>query len=361
MSTTDTATRPGPEIIDITDLRNPILNDIQKGALAQADANPVTFVMEEILAEAREQTGLSDFGALDFKERLQLWCESVDGDPNVSGSGGSRSAGLFLRYAAQRLRVEDYVKRHPEVLDIVIDRPIVVGGLPRSGTTHLVNLLGADPRLRNLPWWEAVAPVPAPGDEPTAEDPNPRPYARGKELGHHRHARALSKDHARVYRRPYQRGHRVTGARFSTYLMEWLVTTPRWRDYYLGHDQTGPYAYLKKVLQVLTHLKGPNRWAIKCPQHMEHLAVLYKPSPMRLSSWPIAIRSPRSSRRSPSCATTAASSGSGSMADERAEYWIDRYKRLLHRFFVEAASLLPDAPDHRRLFHEWTQGSGHRS
>src|SRR3546814_2544988 len=57
---------------------------------------------------------------------------------------------------------------------IKIDRPIIVAGLPRSGTTHLLGLLSADKRLRSLPWWEAIAPVPAPGDEPTTDDPNPR-------------------------------------------------------------------------------------------------------------------------------------------------------------------------------------------
>src|SRR3546814_3481931 len=41
-------------------------------------------------------------------------------------------------------------------------------------TTHLLGLLSADKRLRSLPWWEAIAPVPAPGDEPTTDDPNPR-------------------------------------------------------------------------------------------------------------------------------------------------------------------------------------------
>src|SRR3546814_14058166 len=70
--------------------------------------------------------------------------------------------------------MEDIIRRHPEILDIKIDRPIIVAGLPRSGTTHLIGLLSADKRLRSLPWWEAIAPVPAPGDEPTTDDPNPR-------------------------------------------------------------------------------------------------------------------------------------------------------------------------------------------
>jgi len=354
MSSADTATKPGPEIIDITDLRNPILNDVQKGALAQADAYPVTFVMEEILAEAQAATGLSDFGALDFKERLQIWCEAVDDDPNVSGLGRHALRGMFLRYAAQRLRVEDYVKQHPEVLDIVIDRPIVVGGLPRSGTTHLVNLLGADPRLRNLPWWEAVAPVPGPEDTPTAEDPNPRRTREEKNwditdmlVPYQKIMHEFTPDHI-------SEDIELQCLDFSTYLMEWLVNTPRWRDYYLGHDQTGPYAYLKKVLKVLTHLKGPNRWAIKCPQHMEHLAVLYKTFPD--ATFVMTHRDPVASVQS--AITQMAYNGrifrKKVDADEKAAYWIDRYKRLLQRY-VDQRPGMPDAQTIDVYFHEWTK------
>src|SRR3546814_6451010 len=71
---------------------------------------------------------------------------------------------------------------------------------------------------------------------------------------------------------------------FSSYLIEWLAHVPRWRDYYLSHDQSGPYAYLKKAMHVLTFLRGPNRWVIKCPQHMrseEHTSELQ--SLMRIS------------------------------------------------------------------------------
>jgi len=141
---------------------------------------------------------------------------------------------------------------------------------------------------------------------------------------------------------------------FSTYLMEWLVTTPRWRDYYLGHDQTGPYAYLKKVLKVLTHLKGPNRWAIKCPQHMEHLAVLYKTFPD--ATFVMTHRDPVACVQS--AITQLCYNGrifrKRIDADERAAYWIDRYKRLLQRY-VDQRPGLPDAQTIDVYFHEWTK------
>ncbi len=60
----------------------------------------------------------------------------------------------------------DEVTGHPEILDVPIERPVIVVGLPRSGTTHLVNLLATDTRFRSLPWWEVIEPIPVRGDGP---------------------------------------------------------------------------------------------------------------------------------------------------------------------------------------------------
>ena len=59
----------------------------------------------------------------------------------------------------ERLRLQDTWNRHPEIDEIKIEKPIVILGLPRSGTTHLLNLIAADKRLRSLPYWESLDPV----------------------------------------------------------------------------------------------------------------------------------------------------------------------------------------------------------
>ena len=59
--------------------------------------------------------------------------------------------------------------RHPEALEVELEPPVIVVGLPRSGTTHLVNLLAADSRFRSMPWWEVAEPDP--GDSATDPDP----------------------------------------------------------------------------------------------------------------------------------------------------------------------------------------------
>ena len=70
-----------------------------------------------------------------------------------------------MTFAKNRLLIQDLLTRHPEIHDVKIKAPIIVAGLPRSGTTHLLNLLAADSRLRSLPLWESYEPVPTPGEE----------------------------------------------------------------------------------------------------------------------------------------------------------------------------------------------------
>ena len=81
--------------------------------------------------------------------------------------------------AANRLRNQDFLKAHPQVQDQPIDRPIIIVGLPRSGSTHLENLIGADRRLRHLPVWLGYQATPQPGEAPGPDGRDPRvAYAR---------------------------------------------------------------------------------------------------------------------------------------------------------------------------------------
>ncbi len=341
-------------IIDITDLHDPVLTDIQKQIMAGAEAaaDQIVFTQEVILGAAMAQTGLSDFGPDDFRERLDVWCQAIDEDANASAVTRANLFQMMIRLAATRLRIEDIVARHPEILDIRIDRPIIVAGLPRSGTTHLLGLLSADSRFRSLPWWEAIAPVPAPDEAPTAQDSNPR-WTKAEHgwrmmesiLPYMAIMHEFSPDHI-------SEDIELQAVDFSSYLIEWLSLTPRWRDYYLSHDQLGTYAYLKKGLQVLTFLGGPNRWVIKCPQHMEQLPALYKTFPD--ATFVITHRDPVGSIRSQLTMYTYAARMFRKTIDiqEPIGYWPDRYKRLLEAL-VRDRDILPPEQTLDVYFHDW--------
>jgi Sulfotransferase family len=267
--------------IRIDDLAQPQLNEAQRGALAWGESQPVQLRPEAVLAAARERTGLSDFGAEDFRERLQLLCDEWDADRPLTAMHRAVLFGYLARYASNRLLIQDTLKRHPQILNEKIDRPVIVTGLPRSGTTHLVNLLAADARLHSLPLWESYEPVPLPTERALAEGTDPR-YARCAAAweGMRTVTPLLASMH------PMEPDHiheelELMGPDFASYNFEWLSMSPRWRDHYLGTDQTPHYEYLKRVLQLLQWQRGQpgKRWVLKCPQHLEQLPVLLKVFP----------------------------------------------------------------------------------
>src|SRR5436190_131140 len=120
--------------IVIDDLLTPQLSDAQKAALAYGDANPVVLSEQTVLDAARQRTGLTDFGSDDFRGRLNLLLTEWNADTGLTNLWRLTLYGYAVRYAANRLLIHDSFKRHPEIEDEVIDRPIIIAGLPRSGT-----------------------------------------------------------------------------------------------------------------------------------------------------------------------------------------------------------------------------------
>src|SRR5262249_25635896 len=163
--------------IRIDDLREPALTPAQRAALAFGEQNPVTLSVDSVLAAAALRTGLDDYGPGDFVERLSLWLSEMDEDPERTALGRASLWNDCVRCAANRLRIRALLGEHPEIHRVAIERPIIVVGLPRSGTTHLVNLIAADARLRSLPLWESQEPVPDPCERPGSDGVDPR-YAR---------------------------------------------------------------------------------------------------------------------------------------------------------------------------------------
>ncbi len=269
------------EDIRIADLAQPRLNEAQRAALAWGESQPVELRAEAVLSAARARTGLADFGAPDFRERLGLLCEEWDADRALTAMHRAVLFGYLLRYASNRLLIEDTLKRHPEILTEKIDRPVIVTGLPRSGTTHLVNLLAADARFHSLPLWESYEPVALPGEGLLADGTDPR-YARCAAAweGMKQVTPLLASMH------PMEPQHiheelELMGPDFASYNFEWLTMSPRWRDHYLGTDQTPHYEYLRRVLQLLQWQRRVpgKRWVLKCPQHLEQLPVLLRVFP----------------------------------------------------------------------------------
>lgn len=341
-----------PPDIRITDLAHPVLSPAQQAAIEFASRIPVRFTQEAVLGEATRRTGLSDFGPDDFRERLGLQLRSLEEDPYMGPVGRAGAFSDCVRFAANRLRIEDFIRRHPEVLNLEVKRPIIIVGLPRSGTTHLLNLISADTRLRSLPYWESLEPIPVRGEGPGADGLDPR-FVRCRD----NYVRAYSLlPHLRaMHDMPPEHIHEeleLQAPDFSNYNWEWIAYVPQWRDYYLGHDQTPHYQYLKKILQVLQWLRGPDRWILKSPQHLEQIVPLMRVFPDATIA--ITHRDPVSVIAS---TVTMCAYGSRVRCQHLdlaaiAAYWIDRIERLL-RACVRDRDLIPGAQSVDVLFHEF--------
>ena len=116
--------------IRIDDLAEPVLTPIQQGARDALAGVTIDISSESILTEAVDQTGLSHFGEESFRERLEVQVESVNEDANLGPAGRMGVRRDLVRYASNRLRFEDLLVRHPEILDVEIREPIIIIGLP---------------------------------------------------------------------------------------------------------------------------------------------------------------------------------------------------------------------------------------
>jgi hypothetical protein len=257
-----------------------------------------------------------------------------------------------VRYAANRLRFEDLIARHPEILELEIRRPIIIAGLPRSGTTHLLNLIAADRRLRSLPYWESLEPIPDPRESPGPDGVDPRlARCRATHALQDRFTPLLKNMHDLAPEHVHEEIE-VQAIDFSSYLLEWIATVPRWRDYYLGHDQTPHYAYMKNVLKALQWLRGPDRWVLKSPQHMEQLVPLLATFPD--ATVVVTHRDPRSVIASAVTMLVYGDRMRRTRVEPRAvaEYWVERVETLL-RACVRDRDRVPPEQSLDVLFHEF--------
>jgi hypothetical protein len=340
------------ERIRIDDLAAPVLSEVQRAALAYGERQRVELTVAAVLAAAVERTGLDDFGPGDFRERLALQLDEVDQDGERTGLGRLSVWNDAVRALANRLLIHDLLARHPEILDVEIRAPIVVVGLPRSGTTHLVNLIAADARLRSMPLWEGQEPVANPREKPGPDGVDPR---RTRSARAWAGMQATAPFVAAMHPMSPDHIHEEIELQLpdvASYNQEWVVRAPRWRDHYLAHDQTPHYAYMKRVLQILQWTRPRERWVLKSPQHLEQLGPLLATFPD--ATIVVTHRDPVAVIQSTITMLTygARNSYRAPRPEWYRDYWRDRIRRLLEAS-VRDRRLLPEGRTVDVRFHEF--------
>jgi hypothetical protein len=215
-----------------------------------------------LLDAARTATSLTDFGDPTFRDGLDVLVEAINAEANPNPTGWLALEGQLTAYLVERLRIEDWYRRHPEIADQRIAGPVFITGLPRTGTTALSHLLAADPDTRSLQMWESQSPTPPPERATYTTDPRiAAATARNAPLQEH-------PDFKRMYdataTSPTENID-LLGQHFRTQHFEGMAHVPSYVRWWLACDMVPAYRHHERVLKLLQWHCGPTRWHLKSP------------------------------------------------------------------------------------------------
>ncbi|MDE0062267.1 MAG: sulfotransferase [Gammaproteobacteria bacterium] len=231
--------------------------------------------LDSVLAAAREEAGLEDFGNTGFTEALAKVLDCARRDLCFSDTGFMAFQGNIRRWLVNRLRYVDGVKSHPAILEEDVSDPIVVLGMPRCGTTKMQRLLSAAPGTIALPLWMTQNPAPFPDEEPG--NPAGRiAFARAIEEAQRANNPEFLASHERTAEQAEEDSDLLLFAidylmvfiiHPSDALLDWLRERPRLPAYELQH-------MLLQYLQWQQGGRRGRRWILKNPGHIGQLDAL---------------------------------------------------------------------------------------
>ncbi len=231
---------------------------------------------DDVMSAAVEAAGTDDFGPDAFAEGLSVLCASANDEAQLNELGGFALQQNIIGGLVNRLKITDWVRRHPDVVQERIEAPLIVVGMFRAGTTFLSQLLDQDPGNRALLRWEAADSVPPPSQQTFRSGPrveaanaaidmleslNPR-----MKIVHHEDAEGPTECIT------------LLGQDFKSLTWEAIANVPAYSEWLLGADYRSAYRYHRTVLQVLQSGGVRGAWTLKSPNHalaMDALAAEY--------------------------------------------------------------------------------------
>jgi hypothetical protein len=226
----------------------------------------MTFSADELEAGARAATGLEDFGSSYYREGLERTVAGLNTEADLNDLGRVIQHATISNALIQRLKIVEEYKQHPEIADEEIDGPVVILGLPRTGTTALGQLVANDPLFRSLRTWESQAPTPPPEEATQDTDPRIAKAAEGIAMIDTMFPdfKAMMSSEAGAATECQD----LMGMSFRTYHFDGVVRVPSYVEWLLQCDMRETYAFHRDVLKLLQWHCKPNLWHLRTPVHM---------------------------------------------------------------------------------------------
>lgn len=230
-----------------------------------------------LIDHACRSTGLSDFGDELWREPFQVLVKSLEEEAQLTLMGRLMARNDIILWLSTRLQVTDILKQHPEILDEEVIAPMVIVGLPRSGTSILFELLAQDPEVGVPLMWEALQPCPPP--EAASYNSDPRIEVADKLFTQwSRVAPEFASMHEMRGDIPAECGLLMAGTFTSDHNAS-LHHTHSYSAWLAQADFMPVYEYHKQVLQILQWKNPRTRWLLKAPEHQVHLDTLLQVYP----------------------------------------------------------------------------------
>lgn len=225
----------------------------------------------DLIAFAQAETGLSNFGDDTYREGLEVLVNSLNREAKLNAVGESAIRERIVGHLKQRLQVEDWYARHPEIADVELLPPLFGVSLPRTGSTALSFLLSSDPGIRYLRGWESNSPCPPPS---TVRGPDPRRGA-ASEVDQ----AAGGKSHTPTGIDGPMECLDLMALDFRSQMFPAFAMVPTYADWLLDADMESTYSYERRVLKLLQWGEPVRPWRLKAPAHLLALPALDKAFP----------------------------------------------------------------------------------
>lgn len=227
---------------------------------------------DALLDEARRRTGLRDFGDPHFMDGLRAFARSLDEEAELTPLGRSITHREIVGFLSTRLRLQQWRHSHPEIAEERVERPVVIMGMARTGTSILHDLLAQDPRNRVPLTWEVDEPFPPP--EAVSYESDPRIEASDRQLARVDQLIPGFKNMHPMGARLPQECVQLLAPEFASMTFHTAYRVPGYaRWLHEEADLEAAYRGHRRMLQLL-QWHHPGRWVLKSPCHLWHLRAL---------------------------------------------------------------------------------------
>ncbi len=232
------------------------------------------------MAEAISMTGLEAFGNAQFIAGLEMLIESMNGEAALTQVGREAQRQRIAGLLANRLRIERALEAHPDIQDERIESPLIIVGLPRTGSTLTHRLLASDANHTAMRWWEGRHPAMLPGER------RGHPTKR-RELGRAEVEAVVAASPEAMNIHPWD----FEGAdeeillvehSFHSSVPESFMYLPRYSAWIEAQDHVPVYRDLLaclKYLQWQDPTRKDKRWVLKSPHHLGYLDAMLEVFP----------------------------------------------------------------------------------